>query len=211
MKANGVYCLCLLLFAAALGEACGAGGASNREDISSTSLLNAGDNAPGNRGNHSAKDYSDPDHAFALKIPDGWKVEREEKDEAYLTVISHNQYRAANLSIMTIKAAPAKTDSDELKSHMLVESGKPFFQGWINGLREQARVEGTGAIYPTRFGDFDALRMDVTYYRDDADDPRQGYSVFLIGSKTTFFISLTGSRARFRELEEIISTIRLEP
>ena len=192
MKANGVYSLCILLFAVTLGESCGAGGASNR-------------------GNLSSKDYSDPDHAFAIKIPDGWKVEREEKDEAYLTVIRPNQYRAANLSIMTIKAAPAKTDTAELKSHMLVESSKPFFQGWINGLREQARVEGTGNIYPTRFGDFDALRMDVTYYREDADDPRQGYSVFLIGSKTTFFISLTGSQARFKELEEIISTIRMEP
>lgn len=128
-----------------------------------------------------------------------------------MTVIRPEHYRAANLSIMTVKGAPAKADSAELQSHMLVEGSKPFFQGWLNGLKEQARVEGTGDIYPTRWGNFNALRMDVTYYRGDADDPRQGYCIFLNGDKTIFFISVTGSRSRFKELEEVISTIRIEP
>jgi hypothetical protein len=128
-----------------------------------------------------------------------------------MTVIRPEQYLAANLSIMTIKGGAEKTASAELKSHRLVEGSKPYFQGWINGLKEQARVEGTGNIYPVRFANFEALRMDVTYYKGDANDPRQGYSVFLFGDKTTFFISLTGSQSRFKELEAIISTIRVEP
>ncbi|MGA9993896.1 MAG: hypothetical protein WBP93_00715 [Pyrinomonadaceae bacterium] len=159
----------------------------------------------------SSTDYSAPDYAFAIKIPGGWKLEREETDGAFMTVIRPDPSRAANLSIMTINVALTKTPSAELKSHILIETSKPFFQGWINGLKEEARVEGTGNIYPTRFANFDALRMDVTYYRDDADDLRQGYSLFLIGDKTTFFISLTASKPQFKELEKIISTIRLEP
>lgn len=95
-----------------------------------------------------------------------------------MTVIRHDQYRAANLSIMTTDGNLPGTISAERGSHLRVEGSKPFFQGWINGLKEQARVEGTGNIYPTQFAGFDALRMDVTYYRDDADDPRQGYSAF---------------------------------
>jgi hypothetical protein len=212
MSANRFPSLCFLLFAVMLGEACSAGGASNNRDMASPNIsLDAGDNAPGNRGGVSPKDYSDPDNTFAIKMPSGWIVEREEKDGAYLTVIRPAQYRAANLSIMTIKGAPTKTDAAELKSHMLVESSKPIFQGWINALKEQARVEGTGRIYPTQFNKLDALRMDVTYYREDGDDPRQGYGIFLVGDKTAFFISLTGSQSRFKELEEIISTLRIEP
>lgn len=212
MRADRFCSLFLLLFAVMLGEACGARHAGN--DMGSTSsnnLLAAGGNAPGDRGSVSSKDYNDPDNAFAIKIPGGWRVERNEEDGAYMTVIRPDQSRAANLSIMTINGAPTKTDPAELKSHTLAEASKPFFQGWINGLREQARVEGTGNVYPTQFVNFDALRMDVTYYKGDADDPRQGYTVFLFTDKTTFFISLTGSQSRFKELEEIISTLRIEP
>ena len=128
-----------------------------------------------------------------------------------MTLIRPEQSRPANISIMTINNGLRQNASAEWKSNMLVEISKPFFQGWINALKEQARVEGTGNIYPTQFADFDALRTDVTYYRNDADDPRQGSSIFLIGAKTTFFISVTGSKSEFKELEQIISTIRLEP
>ncbi|MCA1565914.1 MAG: hypothetical protein LC803_09805 [Acidobacteria bacterium] len=214
MSANRFYRLFLLLFAVIHGGACGTGSARlQRESTASNNPRNVGGQVPSNSGSasSSSKDYNSPDNAFALKIPSGWKLDREEADGAYMTVIRPAQSRAANLSIMTVTGGAAKTASAELNSRMLVEGSKPFFQGWISGLKEQARVEGTGDIYPTRFADLDALRMDVTYYRDDAEDPRQGYSVFLIGDKTTFFISLTGSQSRFRELEEIISTIRIEP
>lgn len=209
MKAKGFYSLSILLFALTLAGACGAG--NKRKGVSANRSLNAGGNTPGNGGGVSSKLYSDPDHAFTVRIPGGWRIEREEKDGAYMTVIRPEQYRAANISILTIKAAPGTTGPPELKSHMLVESSKPFFQGWINGLREQARVEVTRGVHPTRLDKFDALGLEVDYYRGDADDPRKGHCVFLIGDKTTFFIALTGSLTRFEEMEEIISTASIEP
>jgi hypothetical protein len=209
MRENRFYSLYFLLCAAVFGGACGA--IRHRESTASGELSEAGIEAQDNPGSASSRDYLAPDRAFVIKIPGDWKLERDEKDGAFMTSIRPAGEHAANLSIMTINGALTKPDSAGLKSHMLVETSKPFFQGWMNGLKEQARVEGTGQIYPTRFADFDALRMDVTYYRDDPDDPRRGYCVFLLGDKTTFFISLTGSKSRFKELEKIISTIRLEP
>jgi hypothetical protein len=203
MRAKRFYSLLFLTLALMLGEACATSRPHTGPD--------AGGDAQANPGILGPRDYSAPDNTFTVKIPGGWKLQREEKDGAFLTVILPAQTRPANLSIVTINSSFERTDSAERKSHILVEVSKPFFQGWINGLKEQARVEGTGNIYPTRFADFEALRMDVTYYRDDADDPRQGYSLFLIGDKTTFFIYLTGSKPQFKELEQIISTIRLEP
>lgn len=208
MRVDRSGVLFLLLFAVTLAAACGSGGV--RGGAPPFNSQGAGGNAAGNRAGGGSSDYSDPDGAFAIKIPDGWRVEREEKDGAYMTVIRPERHGAANLSIMTIKTAPAGAAPAGLRSHMLLEGSKPFFQGWLNGLREQARVEGTGEIKPTRLDKFDAVFMEVTYYRGDADDPREGYCVFLSGEKTTFFISLTGSRPRFEELKEIISTLRIE-
>jgi hypothetical protein len=199
MRANRSHGLFALLLAATLAGACGADG-------DQASRLPA--SPPGGVG---SRDYKDPDGAFAVKVPGGWKVEREDKDGAYLTVIRHEQYRAANLSILTIPGASAKNAPADLQPHVLADSSRPFFQGWIGGLKEQARVEGTGDVYPTQFKNFRAMRLDVTYYRGDADDPRSGYAIFFYGDKTSYFISLTGSRSGFKELEEIISTLRIEP
>jgi hypothetical protein len=212
MRAGKLYGL-FLLTAVTLGQSCGAGGGgNNRENISLESdSLKAPGGAPGNRGSSGLKDYTDPDRAFSIKIPDGWKVKREENDGSYMTVFSSDEYRAANLSIMTINGAPAKTDSADLQQYRLTEAGKPFFQGWIDGLKEQARVEGMGDVYRTRVDTFDALRLDIIYYRGDKDDPRKGYGLFLIGNKTTFFISLTGNLPGFGELGKIISTLDIEP
>lgn len=209
MSAIKSHSLFFLLLVVAPAGACG--DVRNRESAPSDSSPGAVVQTTGGRAGGSVQDYTDPDDAFTIKIPGGWKVEREENDGAYMTIIRHEQYRAANLSIMTIKAAPPKNTPVDLQPHMLSESSKPFFQGWINGLSEQARIEGTGEVYPTVFDNVSAVRMDVTYYRGDADDPREGYSIFLNGDKTTFFISLTASRSRLRELEEMISTLRVEP
>jgi hypothetical protein len=201
--------LFLLLFALTLAAACkpsrGQGGAAN------TGRPDTASNAAGRRAETEPKDYLDTDGDFSIKVPDGWAVEREEKDGAYMTVIRPTRQRPANISILTIKAARARTDPAELQSRTLVESSQPFFRGWFDGLAEQARVEDRSDVYPTRFANLNALRLDVTYYRDDADDPRRGYAVYLIGDRTTCFITLTAGRSQLKELEEILSTIRIEP
>jgi hypothetical protein len=155
--------------------------------------------------------YTDPDGAFALNLAADWQVERAEAQGGYMTTVRPPQEGAANLSILTIKAAPPKTDDPELQAFTLSDSSGPFFQGWVDGLREQARVEGGSVFLPTRLDDVSGLRTDVTYYRGDANDPRRGRAIYLIGDHTTFFVSLTASSQRFGELEEIVSTLRIEP
>jgi hypothetical protein len=186
--------LCLLVFVSIFGLAC--------------SVRSVQQAAPVNSASASLRTYSAPDNAFTIKLPSDWKLQRDETDFGYLTVI---QNHAANISILTANNRLPEFETAEKKSHLLVESSKPFFEGWIGGLEKQARIEGTGKIYSTQFRSLEALRTDVTYYRDDADDPRLGYSLFLLGNQSMFFISVTGSRSRFKDLENIISTIRIEP
>jgi hypothetical protein len=209
MRTNALRGLIPLLLAVTLAAACGAG--MSHPGVPSDDATGAGATGTANSGVVNSKLYTDPDDSFAVDIPAGWQVERSEHDGAYMTVIRPDQRRADNVSIMTIKAAAAATDPAELKSFMLTESSKPFFENWLDGLREQARVEGTGEVEPVRFDNLSALRMDVTYYRGDADDPRRGRCVFLLGSRTTFFICLTASSSRFKALEDVTSTLQVEP
>lgn len=214
MRAYKFPPLLLLLFAVTLTGACkpssGRMGEATNNPLAATSDA-AASNVAGRRSAAESKDYRDPNGDLSIKIPDGWTVMREELDGAHMTVIRPEQQSAANLSIMTIKAAPLRTDSAELQSHMLVESSRPFFRGWVDALVKQARVEDRSDVYPTRFANLNALRLDVTYYRDDAEDPRRGYGIYLIGERTTFFLTLTAGRSQFKELEEILSTVRIEP
>lgn len=210
MKAYKSSLLFFLLFALTQTGAC----QSSKTIVGAASptppTVNTGTTA--RRGGTVWRDYSDPDGDFSIQIPDGWTVEREELDGAFMTVIHpQQQQRAANLSIMTIKVVPPPNDSAELQSNMLVESSRPFFSGWLDGLAEQAKVKDASEGYRTRFDKFNALRLDVTYHRDDAEDPRRGYGIYFIGDRTTFFLTLTAGRSQFKALEEILSTVRIEP
>ncbi len=154
--------------------------------------------------------YRDPAGAFTIKLRDGWEATRERADDSWNTIISSDRH-VGKLAILTIQAAPQAGASDELRSRMLVGSSQPFFEGWLNGLKGQARVEKKSIVYRTTVGGLDALRMDVTYYRGDSNAPRIGYAAYLLGRKNTFFISLTGSETGVAALERILSTIEIEP
>jgi hypothetical protein len=162
-------------------------------------------------GNSKWKHYRAPDGTFAIKIPDDWKLERNAQDDAWITLIDSNKYSAAKLVIMTAGIPPMADDPPDLKSLKLSGLAEPFFKGWVGAINEQARVEGTGNIYKTRFRNADALRMDVSYYRGDKDDPRTGYGLFLFGKKSLFFITLTGNKVGVSKLESIASTLEIEP
>jgi hypothetical protein len=201
-----------LLTVVPLGHSCGAAQRANHSEGISPGGDSAktGGETPVSRA-AALKDYAAPDGAFSVKLPHGWEVKREEDGESYMTVFTSGEYRAANLSILTGDTGLIKTAPTDLQDYTLTDASQGPFQGWLDGLKEQARVESSGKVYRTRVDGIDALRLDVTYYRGDGDDPRKGYALFLIGQKKTFFISLTGARPGFAELEKIISTLDIEP
>jgi len=157
-----------------------------------------------------ARTYRDPEGAFTIELPAGWGAEREQAGDSWNTVISSDKH-AGKLAILSIRAAPEAGVSDELRSRMLVGSSQPFFEGWLKSLKGQARVEKTGKVYRTTVGGVEALRMDVTYYRGDENDPRTGYAAYLFGRTNTLFISLTGSGPGVAALERLLATIKIEP
>lgn len=87
-----------------------------------------------------SKPYTDPDGAFTINIPEGWKVERN-KDEgrwvslvsidkhAWATLISSDKYEAARLLILSFRQPPMDSYTVDLKARMLAEIGKPIFEG----------------------------------------------------------------------------------
>lgn len=210
MRTSRPHSLFILPLVLTLAAACGAG--QNGAGASPDNSRGAGVGATRSPGGVGKKLYTDPDKAFAIEVPADWRIEREEAPQGrYLTVIRPGQNLAVHLSILTDGLAPGKTDSAELQSYSLADSSKDFFSGWIEALREQARVEGEGDARPTRFAGLSALQLDVTYYRGDADDPRRGRAIYFFGDKKTFFVALTASRPRFAELEAITDTLRIEP
>ena len=166
--------------------------------------------------------YTDPDDAFAIDLPEGWKAERQLNSEPWIglvsstgkassTVISSDNYKAAKLVIFTMPQGSMKDAPADLKENYLTELGKPLFTGWLAGLKEDARVEKASKVYKTRLNAVEALRMDVTYYRGDEYDPRTGYGAVLLGNYTGFYIMLSGNYDGVEALEEIFSTLRIEP
>lgn len=153
--------------------------------------------------------YTDPDGAFRLKLPSGWKAEREKEEGGSKTLISSDRYNGKLLILAaSIPSDPKRSAS--LKEYMLTNMSAPYFEGWVNGLKEQARVE-TGKVYSTTMGGLNARRRDVTYYRGDGNDPRKGYAIFTLGEGTVIFLGLTGTNEGYAILDSIISGIVIEP
>ena len=157
----------------------------------------------------SARVYTDPDGAFRLKLPSGWKAERESEEGGSKTSISSDRYNG-KLLILAARVPKDAKRSARLKRDLLTGMSAPYFEGWVNALKEQARVEA-GKIYSTTMGGLDALRRDVTYYRGDSSDPRKGYAIFTLGEGTVIFLGLTGNAEGYAILDRIISGIEVEP
>lgn len=166
--------------------------------------------------------YRDPEGAFSMDLPEGWKAERNKIEEQWVTLISSDQqawatsissdnYNAARLVIFSLKETSTDAYPADLKAMILAGTGKPLFEGWVNALKEQARVEQVRDVYKTRFADKEAFRQELTYYRGDQYDPRKGYATFLLGSHIALFITLTGNDEGVGALEKILSSLQVEP
>lgn len=166
--------------------------------------------------------HKSPDGSFAINIPEGWKLDRQQKvgswltlisssEEAWLTIINSENHKAAELKIYVFKQQPMGNVPADIKDRFLLGLAEPFFNGWLAGLKEQARVERASKAYRTKIDGSDAIRMDVGYYRGDGHDPRSGYVATVLGEHTGFYISLVGDEAGVRALERIMLSFKIEP
>jgi hypothetical protein len=155
--------------------------------------------------------YTAPDRAFSISIPSDWKVERENRETGWMTMISNDSQPPARLVILTNGFNPPNRDFAELRAKILADISAPHFQGWIEALKENSRVSDVSKPYSVRVSGIDARRLDLTYRRGDRYDPRKGYAIFLFGKKTSFFVTLTGSGSAFDELEKVFASWQVEP
>ncbi len=155
--------------------------------------------------------YTDPEKAFSISLPARWTVEREKRELGWVTLISSDSQPPAKLVILTTPYEPPPNGPAELKAKILSEVSAPYFQGWISALKEQARVGEPGKPETLSLNGFDARQVDLGYRRGDQYDPRKGRAIFFFGRKTAFFVTLTGSRSVFPDLEKALSTWQVEP
>ena len=107
------------------------------------------------------------------------------------TLISSNDY-LSKIFIITgeipeaARGANLPEDRRKQLREELLATGKSFFKGWVNSMKEKAEVK-TGKIVREKFGQHDALRMDVMYNRGDKDDPRKGFGIYIDAEKQWLF------------------------
>jgi hypothetical protein len=85
----------------------------------------------------------------------------------------------------------------------------PNFRGWLAALRNAARVQARPVGHARAFG-YPSLRLDVTYRRGDARDPRTGYALFVQGNHATYFITATAPAAAFPAADRLVRALRLD-
>ena len=85
----------------------------------------------------------------------------------------------------------------------------PYFRGWLAALRNAARVQARPVGHARAFG-YPSLRLDVTYRRGDARDPRTGYALFVQGNHATYFITATAPAAAFPAADRLVRALRLD-
>jgi hypothetical protein len=158
----------------------------------------------------SAREYRDPGGVFTIQVPDGWKVERKRDSIGWTTLISSDSH-VAKLLVMNGPIPSTEAQPADLKDRLLLEMSRPFFSGWFEGLRQQARARVTQKAHRTRVQSINALQMRVSYQRGDAHDPREGRAIFLLSERNVFFVVLSGSRAGLEAGNKILATWRIAP
>lgn len=146
-----------------------------------------------------------PEQLFTATVPAGWRSQVEPSPEGPITWFTDG---TAYVSVMggrvDVTSAPP-----QLRARHLEEGSQPYFRGWLDALRGMGRVQ-TRPVASTRAFGYPALRLDVTYRRGDARDPRTGYALFVQGDRATYFITATGPTRTFAAADGLVAALRLE-
>jgi hypothetical protein len=145
-----------------------------------------------------------PDRLFTLAIPLGWAVQTSPTPEGPITWLASGR---ANVTVMawrlprTRAAAPVET--------LLEGLAQPYLDGWLRALRDKGPVRARPVTH-TRFLGYPALRLDVTYWKHDADDPRTGYALFALGGGASYFVTANARAGApgIAAADAIVATLR---
>jgi hypothetical protein len=145
-----------------------------------------------------------PERLFTVIVPAGWRSRVEPSPEGPITWFTDG---TAYVSVMGGRVNVARAEP-RLRARLLEEGSQPYFHGWLSALRDVGRVQARPVARTRAFG-YPALRLDVTYRRGDARDPRTGYALFVQGDRATYFITATAPARAFPAADRLVAALRL--
>lgn len=151
-----------------------------------------------------ADTFVGPERLFTAIIPAGWRSQVEPSPGGPITWFTDG---TAYVSVMGGRVDVTHA-TPQLRARYLEEGSQPYFRGWLDALREVGRVQARPVAHTRAFG-YPALRLDVTYRRGDARDPRTGYALFVQGDSATYFITATGPARTFPAADRLVAALRL--
>ncbi len=152
-----------------------------------------------------ADTFVGPERLFTAIVPAGWQSRVEPSPEGPITWFTDG---TAYVSVMGGRV-DATGVTPQLRARHLEEGSEPYFRGWLDALRGVGRVQARPVEHTRAFG-YPALRLDVTYRRGDAHDPRTGYALFVQGDRATYFITATAPDRAFPAADRLVTALRLE-
>jgi hypothetical protein len=145
-----------------------------------------------------------PDRLFSVVVPAGWQTRVEPSPEGPITWLTDG---TAYVSVMGGRVDMTRV-APQLRARLLEEGSQPYFRGWLDAVRNVGRVQARPVTRTRAFG-HPALRLDVTYRRGDARDPRTGYALFVQGDRATYFITATAPARAFPAADRLVAALRL--
>jgi hypothetical protein len=144
-----------------------------------------------------------PERLFSVRLPAGWSARTEASPEGPITWLTGEN---AVVSVMAARV-PAPRRDPRLLDRLLADGGQVYFQGWLGALRGIGRVQARPVTRTRVFG-YPALRLDVTYRRGDARDPRTGYALYALGDNTSYFITASAPARSFPAADRVVTALR---
>jgi hypothetical protein len=152
-----------------------------------------------------ATTFVGPERLFTVVVPAGWQSRVEPSPEGPITWFTDG---TAYVSVMGGRVDVTGV-TPQLRARFLEEGSQPYFSGWLGALRDLGRVQTRPVAHTRAFG-YPALRLDVTYRRGDARDPRTGYALYVQGDRATYFITATAPSRAFPAADRLVAALRLE-
>jgi hypothetical protein len=149
--------------------------------------------------------FTGPERLYSVQLPAGWRTRVDPSPEGPIATLTNG---TAYVNVLAGRVDLTRT-APALRSAMLEEGSKGYFQGWIASLRDVARVQTRPMVRTRAFG-YPALRLDVTYRRGDAHDPRTGYALWVQGDRASYFIVATAPSAAFAAASRVVAALRLD-
>ncbi|HEX2210376.1 MAG TPA: hypothetical protein VHG93_22045 [Longimicrobium sp.] len=146
-----------------------------------------------------------PERLFTVIVPHGWRARVDPSPEGPITWLTDG---TAYVTVMGGRVDVTRV-APRLRARFLEEGSQPYFRGWLDALRDLGRVQARPVARTRAFG-YPALRLDVTYRRGDARDPRTGYALYVQGDRATYFITATAPARAFPAADRLVAALRLE-